>query len=250
MGAIHIWANLILAAATPGAVPQTAPAELAISAQTKAEPCSPAAIRQAVDRRQVPAVTGCRYDAVSGPLMSLHILPLPEPVDNDAARGVIVTQKPQAGTLAKVGLLVLQVSQGPKAASQASASESTVAVSSTSASSESKASYSQSQAPVGAVSSSAASGQSSSVLSSASLSSAVTAPGLGDSAGQLWSAIAAYPLPAVIAVALASLLAALGLRRKSPKMGAAPRVHCDLQPGPSRLVVKGALILGRKGDAR
>ena len=74
-------------------------------------------------------------------------------------------------------------------------------------------------------------------------------PELGDAIGLFWGAIQAYPLPAVIALAVAALLTAMGLSGRRPKVGVMPRVRCDLEPGRSRLVSSGPLVLGRKGEA-
>ncbi len=265
MGVIRVWSGagmgLALLAAPSAWAQSAAPVtrDVAAPAATKASACSAAAIREAVDRQQVPALKGCRYDDVSATLMQFHFFPLPNRVYNGAAIGVIFDQAPPAGTAVKPGLILLQISKGPRpetppASSSASSSEvSSSSVQASQASVASTSSAPQTSSAAAASSSSASSVAASSVLSSASASSAAVpgGPELGEIAGQLWGAIAAYPLPAVIAIAAAALLAALGLKGKPRlKAGAMPRVRCALEPGASRLRRSGPLVLGRKEDAR
>ncbi|MGZ3298592.1 MAG: hypothetical protein ACXU8O_06230, partial [Asticcacaulis sp.] len=76
-------------------------------------------------------------------------------------------------------------------------------------------------------------------------------PGLDEIIAILWNSIKAWPIPASIVLAIATLLTVLGLRSGRPRIrgGAAPRVRCELVPGPSRLVLSGPLVLGRREDA-
>lgn len=246
----------------------------AMSAQGMAAACSSAAIAEVAGRKRAPAVIGCRYDAVATPLLSAHILALPTPVYSAAASGLIVAQTPAAGTVAKTNLLLVQVSKGPQPQPQPQPGTTTVtqvssseAPATSSSSSSSVVSSSESKAPKsppGVASNSASSAESlpappssassssasSLPASSLSASSPDDGPGFGDAVETLRDAIAAYPLPAVIAVGIAALLAALGLTRRTPKIGVVPRVRADIEPGPSRLILKGPLVLGRKGDAQ
>ena len=247
-----------LAITVPAFAFQAAPVtnETAQAQTTKAAPCSPVAIRQAVDRKLAPAMVGCRYDNVSGPLMQLHVLPLPSPVYNTATAGLIVGQTPAAGAPATTPLLLLQVSKGPKpqaqtppAAVSASSPSESVSSSSSSASAQSPNIHSSASGASVASLSVASSTLASSVSSSSSAAASKEGPEFGEAVGTLWSAIQAYPLPAVIALALAALLAAVGLSGKKPKIGVTPRVRCELEPGTSRLISSGPLVLGRKGDA-
>lgn len=256
-----LWIGLVvLAAASSASAQSIVSRDEATPAMTKAAACSPAAIRQAVDRQQVPQVIHCRYDDVSGPLMALHILPLPSRAYNDAESGSVVGQTPVAGTPLKTRLLLIQVSRGPKPQDQGSSSSvaaSTSATSPVSAVSASSVAVATSLAASSTVSTSPSSSvASASSSSSISVSPPVDGPDPKEIAQLLWGAIVAYPLPAVIAVAVAGLLTVLGLRRRPRKpnaksrSGGAPRVHCDLEAGPSRLVLSGPLVLGVKGDGR
>ena len=257
-----LWIGLVvLAAASSASAQSVVSRDEATPAMTKAAACSPAAIRQAVDRQQVPQVIHCRYDDVSGPLMALHILPLPSRAYNDAESGSVVGQTPVAGTPLKTRLLLIQVSRGPKPQDQGSSSSVAASTSATSPVSAVSASSAAVAASSAATSSTVSTSPSSSVASASSSSSISVSPPVDgpdpkEIAQLLWGAIVAYPLPAVIAVAVAGLLTVLGLRRRPRKpnakstSGGAPRVHCDLEAGPSRLVLSGPLVLGVKGDGR
>ena len=252
MSAGNGWPVVGLVAAAFAATPAMAWQSASQAAETapakgEAAPCSPVAIRLAVARRQVPAVTGCRYDVVSAPLMQFHFMPLPTKVFNETAAGVIVGQTPPAGTPGKPGLLLLQVSKGPQPQPETPPQ--------TEPKPEQPAQPESSATPQASESSSPAEASAPAVPAPPKPvpPPEPERPGLADAVALLWGAISAYPLPAVIAVALASVFAGLGLRGGKPargRSGAMPRVGCELEPGASRLTASGPLVLGRKGDAR
>ncbi|MFT3996520.1 MAG: PASTA domain-containing protein [Asticcacaulis sp.] len=231
------------------------------------EACSAGAIRTAAAKQTAPAVTGCRYDVVAGPVARFFLaLPVARKVDDPAALGTIIAQSPEAGRPLKPGgRLVLSVSTGRAPKAEEAASSGVSSVSSSSASSSSGASSSTAPVPgrppepkpepvtppqpnVPAEPEPPAPAQASAVAFSPE-AKGTERPGrpLSDAP---WPWIAGFAVLIVLIVAAASAGLRWGGLRRSGSRGSgliAPAVTVRLTPGEARLKTRGSLVKGRKG---
>ncbi|UDF03114.1 PASTA domain-containing protein [Asticcacaulis sp. AND118] len=224
-------------------------------------PCSAGAIRLAAAKQSAPALTGCRYEAVAGPVAQFFLtLPVARKTDDQASPGTIVAQNPEAGQPLKPGgRLVLNVSTGrpPKAGEETPANPASEPASSLSESGSPVSSSSaepvpgrptvptaepapQPEMPVASESSETPSTGVPSITPEPSLP---PIPAEAPEVPWLWIAGAV-----ALIVLLAAAVGALFKRGGSRGGGLiAPAVSLRLVPGEARLKTRSALVSGRKG---
>gem|GEM_PF-1171012 len=224
------------------------------------EACSAGAIRMAAANQTAPAVTGCRYDAVAGPVAQFFLaLPVAHKLDDPAALGTIIAQSPQAGQPLKPGgRLVLSVSTERTPKAEEATSSSVSSASSSSAGSSSTAPVPgrppelksepvtppQPDVPAEPEPPPAPAQASAIASSSSSQGQVAEIPGrkLPDAP---WPWIAGF----AALIVLIAVAAGTALRRGRSHISGliAPAVSLRLTPGEARLKARGPLVKGRKG---
>jgi hypothetical protein len=265
--AILCLSGLVAAQAAP-AFSQSAAAPKDVPATSDATggrstACSARWIAAAAEKQIAPNLVGCNIKDVTAPLLRAKIVPAPRETDNTASVGTILTQRPAAGEpLKPFGRLTLQVSTGK---APAPAQETPAPATSAAPEQPPERPPVSSAAPTepAAASSSAASPAPEPAASAESKPPLLTDGRVEfkevpvsakptDVPDSLREFITTYPL--VLLVGLGIFFAAIaGLAMNGRKTGRTsskvlPRVACEATFGPGRLVRRGPLVLGEKGD--